>query len=246
MINHSEFVSYKASCEDSCHKQEIETASEVADSACLGCHSFRNDWHANSLELHEIHTHGEKVECFACHGEVSHGQTEVASVSSMMDCRNCHSETHEVQRAVYATEYDAHDGKTDRVLSPMFLTHVECTGCHIEPARRKSGILDSFGKVAKAVARACDACHEPGTGQRYMPFWQGQIRGLHERVSRKADTLEGQARAETNERLAEQLHEKVKQARSILDSVASDGSWGVHNFKYTEAMLLRADKIAVR
>ena len=29
----------------------------------------------------------------------------------------------------------------------------------------------------------------------------------------------------------------------ILKSVESDGSWGVHNFKYAEAMLLEANKI---
>jgi integrase len=36
---------------------------------------------------------------------------------------------------------------------------------------------------------------------------------------------------------------RVKQARSILESVSSDGSWGVHNFKYIEAMLLKANEI---
>jgi len=58
--------------------------------------------------------------------------------------------------------------RTDRVLSPMFLTHVECTGCHIERVARKSGVLDSYGTVAKAVHKACDKCHEEGTGQQYI------------------------------------------------------------------------------
>jgi len=133
--------------------------------------------------------------------------------------------------------------KTDRVLSPMFLTHVECTGCHIEPVQRKSGILDSFGTVAKAVPRACDNCHEEGTGQQYIPFWQGKIKALFEQSSLKLDKLEEQARLETNEQKAQELYNKVKQARSILESVSSDGSWGVHNFKYTEAMLLQANEV---
>jgi hypothetical protein len=239
MINHTEFVSYKASCEDSCHKQEMEKTSYVSDNACLNCHSFGKEHQSDSLELHKLHSHGHKVECFACHGKVQHGQTEVASLSSMMDCQNCHSDTHQVQRTVYTAELDMHNGGLDRTLSPMFLTHVECVGCHIEQAQGKSGVLDSLGKVAKAVPGACDNCHEEGTGLQYIPFWQNQIKSLYESVNRKVELLETRANLETDEL----LHGKVTQARAILDSVLSDGSWGVHNFKYTESMLLRANEI---
>jgi hypothetical protein len=125
----------------------------------------------------------------------------------------------------------------------MFLTHVECTGCHIEQTKGISGALDSFGRVAKAVPHACDRCHEEGTGQQYIPFWQGKIKGLYERTSDEVDMLERRAELTTNEQLAQEFQRKVEQARSILESVSSDGSWGVHNFKYTEAMLLRANEI---
>lgn len=242
-INHAEFVSYKVSCEDSCHKKEVQKTSEIGDMVCLSCHSFSKEQQADSVELHEAHTNHDKVECFACHRKVSHGQTEVPSLSVMMDCQNCHSDTHQVQRTIYATEHPMQNEKTERVLSPMFLTHVECTGCHIEPVRRKSGILDSFGTVAKAVPRACDKCHEEGTGQQYIPFWQGKIKGLYEKISQAVDMLEQRAELETDEQLAQEFQGKVKQVRSILESVSSDGSWGVHNFKYTEAMLLKANEI---
>lgn len=242
-INHSEFVSYRASCEDSCHKKEIEKKSEVSESVCLNCHIFGKGEDANSVELHKTHTNHEKVECFSCHGKISHGQTQVSSVSAMIDCQNCHSDTHQVQRSIYATEYPMHEEKTELVLSPMFLTHVECNGCHIEQVGNKSGMLDSLGTVAKAVPRACDNCHEEGTGQQYIPFWQGKIKGQYEIVTTKLEKLEKKSQLEKDETIAQKLHDKVKQARSILDSVSSDGSWGVHNFKYTEAMLLKANKI---
>jgi hypothetical protein len=132
---------------------------------------------------------------------------------------------------------------TERVLSPMFLTHVECTGCHIEPVQRKSGILDSFGTVAKAMPRACDNCHQEGTGQKYIPFWQRKIKGLYEKISQNVDMLAQRAELETDEQIAQELQGKVKQVRSVLESVSSDGSWGVHNFKYTEAMLLQANEV---
>jgi hypothetical protein len=242
-IDHAQFVAYNANCEQSCHQNEIRTTSKVGDRVCLNCHSFGKDPNADHTELHQVHTAGEKVECFACHGQVLHGQTAVASLAVMMDCRNCHSDTHEIQRTIYTTEHPAQQQAAQRVLSPMFMTHVECTGCHIERVQKQTGALDSFGTVARAVPRACDTCHEKGTGEKYVPFWQGSIKGKFEQVKTRLENLETLAKAQTNEEAGNKLREKAEQARLILESVAADGSWGVHNFKYTEAMLIRAEEI---
>ncbi|MCP4607451.1 MAG: hypothetical protein GY845_01870 [Planctomycetes bacterium] len=254
-INHSEFVSYQASCEDSCHKKEIQKTSKVDDRVCLNCHNFTDaekillankgiaEHQYDSVELHKAHTHGHKVECFACHGKILHGQKEVTSVSNMLDCQMCHSDTHQVQRTIYSTQHPMQETQTDRVLSPMFLTHVECTGCHIEQAKKISGAVDSFGKVAKAVPRACDNCHEPGTGQQYISFWQGKIKNLHEQVNNKLEKILSNLNYETNEKKAKESAEKISQAKELVDSVEADGSWGVHNFKYTESILRKAEEI---
>ena len=244
-INHSEFVSYKASCEDSCHKKEIQKTSKIDDSVCLNCHNFSKQQHDDSVELHKIHSTGHKVECFACHGKILHGHTDVESVSNMLDCQSCHSDTHQVQRTIYATQHPMQDKKTDRVLSPMFLTHVECTGYHIEKEQQKPGALDSFGKVAKAVPRACDNCHEPGTGQQYISFWQGRIKKLYEQINNKLVKRLNSLDYETDGKKISELKEKIAQAKELVDSVEADGSWGVHNFKYTEAILLKANEIII-
>ena len=242
-VNHKEFESYNVNCENSCHKKEISIVSEVSESVCLSCHSFTMEADANSIELHAEHSMGEKVECFACHGKPVHGQTQVASLSSMMDCQNCHTDTHQVQRTIYTADTEAHKDDIDKILSPMFLTHVECTGCHIEKTQKEAGVLDSMGTVAKAVPKACDNCHEPGTGDKYIPFWQDQIKELYANMVKKVDEFESKIKYENDIELALELTEKAKQARIILDSVELDGSWGVHNFKYAEAMLLKINGI---
>jgi nitrate/TMAO reductase-like tetraheme cytochrome c subunit len=252
-IDHQEFASYEASCEESCHKREIQQKSRVEETVCLSCHSFRKEADANSVELHASHIGRHKVECFACHGKVPHGQTSVESVSAMMDCTSCHSNTHQAQRTIYSTEYPTPDThrpsgpdphSTDRVLSPMFLTHVECTGCHTEPTAKTSGTLDSFGVVARAVPAACDKCHEPGTGQKYVSYWQKRVKTLYEQVDGRVKALEELARAQAGDGRAQELRRRAEEARAILNSVLYDGSWGVHNFKYTEALLLEAQKMA--
>jgi hypothetical protein len=166
----------------------------------------------------------------------------VASISAMMDCQSCHSDTHQVQRTLYSTQFPTGPHEEDRVLSPMFLTHVECTGCHIERSARTTGALDSFGTVARAVPAACDTCHEPGTGEKYVPYWQDRIKTVYERVNRGVAEFEALARAQSDPSRAEDYGRRAQQARSVLDSIAADGSWGVHNFKYTETLLLEAEK----
>lgn len=245
-INHAEFASYATNCEDSCHRKQTRKKNEVTGEVCLNCHSDRNEGEVNSVELHALHTQGEKVECFACHGEIEHGAAKATTVAGMMDCTSCHSDAHGVQQTIYSAyspQYHLQQTQIERTLSPMFLTHVECTGCHIDRVPNKSGTLDSFGTVARAASRACDKCHEQGTGQRYISFWQEKIKGLYQDISAKVNLLEQQASIEFDSQTKQQLNEKIGQARSILDSVSSDGSWGVHNFKYTEAMLLKAKSI---
>ena len=45
------------------------------------------------------------------------------------------------------------------------------------------------------------------------------------------------------EKKVKESTEKITQAKELVDSVEADGSWGVHNFKYTEAILLKANEI---
>lgn len=242
-INHAEFVSYQASCEESCHKKLIEQPSEVSESVCLNCHNYTKQYLADSVDLHEKHSLNEKVECFACHGKVIHKKSLGTSVATMINCTSCHSDTHNIQANIYSAKDHTQQEEDARILSPMFLTHVECTGCHIKPSRVTSAAIGSIGMVAKAVPQACDSCHEPGTGQKYVPFWQEQIKKLHTQVSENLNRLQDSLRTNSNPDAMPPLDDRMKQAQSLLQSVESDGSWGVHNLKYTEAMLLKANDI---
>jgi len=239
-------IEYEVTCELSCHKKQLSIDIEIKDTICLMCHDYRDTKEATSEEMHQLHCEGHKVECFACHGDVdhqSHFVEDTFSMSLLPDCQGCHSNTHEAQRVIYSAQEDmGHVGITN-ILSPMFLTHVECNGCHIQKTTERTGVFDSLGTVATATPEACDSCHEPGTGDEYIPFWQDQIKKLYEQVRLRVDRLEAKVLHESDPKLAEGMIEQVTWAREILNAVVADGSWGVHNLKYTEMMLLKAKDI---
>lgn len=57
------------------------------------------------------------------------------------------------------------------------------------------------------------------------------------------DRYEERGAMEPDKEFAQKMVDKSKQARVLLNAVVLDGSWGVHNLKYTEMMLLKAKDI---
>ncbi len=240
-INHQDFVAYNASCENSCHRKQIEHISRVTDIACLNCHEFGRG-EEGSGPLHAYHSGKEKVECFECHGQIDHGPDKTHSAVAMLNCNDCHLNTHGIQKMIYSANPLPEGQDNPKILSPMFLTHVECTGCHVDLSPPAAGMADSLGTAAKATPEACDRCHEAGTGKRYIPFWQGDIKKLYAQVLERTVGAEQKAAAlKTTD--AQRYAQTLAQVRSILKSVEADGSWGVHNLKYTEDLLLKANQL---
>jgi hypothetical protein len=75
-----------------------------------------------------------------------------------------------------------------------------------------------------------------------VPFWQEQTKSLYDQVDQKVTRYSALAEAQTDDASRQRMRDRAEQARKILDSVQLDGSWGVHNFKYTESLLLEAEK----
>jgi len=86
--------------------------------------------------------------------------------------------------------------------------------------------------VTAAVPEACDTCHKPGLGQQMIPLWQRNTRRLHKGVSEVLATLPPSKDP--------RVVELTKNAQTLLDLVRLDGSWGVHNPRYTQELLKQA------
>jgi len=238
-VVHAEYLAYGAACE-SCHRSVTAAPERITDDRCLGCHDFGRERLASVSQLHEQHSGGRhKIECFSCHGLIWHGPSAQTMRLDQFDCRACHQGQHQIQQQTYrfaGVGAEAHQPLDSQAVTPMFMAHVDCTGCHTQ-VRAVTDKRAAGATVAAATAKACDNCHKPGLGDQMIPLWQKNTRTLYENVERM---LPDEAKPPASPR-AQQL---VTEARQLLTLVRLDGSWGVHNPPYTQNLIEQArDKI---
>lgn len=230
-FNHSQFLAFGASCE-SCHQGTTATPPPIEDGRCLECHNFGVERVTDSREMHKAHSLGRhKVECSSCHGTIRHGlKVQTASIEKL-DCTKCHLEQHDVQQNTYFNlAKSPHSADSAATKNVMFMAHVDCTGCHTK-ARPPTARPDGGALVLAASADSCDKCHQPGLGKQMIPLWQKTTHELYDGI---------EALYQTAIKTPGTTPETLAQVKKILDGVRSDGSWGVHNPKYTQQMLADA------
>ncbi len=229
-FDHAQFLSFGATCE-SCHNGVTATPPPIEDGRCLECHTFGIEKVLESREMHKVHTLGEhKIECSSCHGSIRHGLAVQTASLETFDCGRCHKDQHNVQRSAYFNlGVGPHAASETNPVSPMFLAHVDCTGCHVKP-RPLDSKPESGATVLAADASSCDKCHQAGLGDKMIPLWQKGTRTVY-------DQIEAELKAAQTAGVSDQL---LADAQTKLRLVRTDGSWGVHNPRYTQQLLEQA------
>ncbi len=238
-VTHAEYLSYGARCE-SCHFGTTAAPPPIVSGQCYKCHDFGVERSMSAVEMHHVHSAGEhKIECFDCHGTIQHGPAAQAARIEQFDCQKCHIDQHNVQRRTYLHDGDGSTVQTSlEQVSPMFLAHVDCTGCHVKQ-RPLSSKPDSGALVSAASAAGCNKCHKEGFGEKMIPLWQNTTRSLHEKVSADLKAAEAELSGDASK------SEVLEHVRKLLEQVRVDGSWGVHNPRYTQKLLQEARETLV-
>ncbi len=230
LVDHREYLQYGTRC-DSCHRSATAPPDPVKDAACLSCHAFGIDHTLATEEIHRLHAEGKhKVECFSCHGVTDHGVIADSMALRQLDCASCHSGQHQVQVATFSSMEEDVSDEAASMVSPMFLSHVGCNACHVERTPLDED-APARGSFLAATADACDECHKEGTGEEMITMWQRDTRALFDRAAALLEGLDSDAE------LSPEARRLRDQARELLDLVRVDGSWGVHNPRYTAHLM---------
>ena len=233
VVDHPQYVADRISC-ISCHSTVTQGSGNADPSMCAACHNEpeRLNKFDDTELMHRVHITDHKVECTRCHTPIEHRIIKVESTFDL-DCRSCHSQSHDAQRRLYAG-IGGHNVPDDP--SKMFLARVTCLGCH-----EKAATLRGHEKVQVAGEPSCLSCH----GIRYanmLPTWQ---RGMTDRLAKVTPVVAGaraalDAAGAARRPMADSL---LRMAQENVDLV--NIGKGAHNIAYSD-QLLRAALSLVR
>jgi hypothetical protein len=221
-----------------CHNSEtVHGMGTVERRYCYHCHDRVPEDYVSAKEMHYDHMVRHKVSCNPCHQDITHKiYKEDKELEACESCKGLVSEgmstSGGTQEGLSAegglvselTQWHMMKGEggrgVDGLPDPMYLATVSCKGCH----KSVPGGDKDDERVEPGV---CNNCHEKGFEKIYkeqMDLVTEQMEALKKllEVAKEAGKVEGV---------------EAMEARHNYEFITSDGSFGVHNIKYTRELL---------
>lgn len=152
--NHTSVVGNKIDCAG-CHSNTVEGNGGVGKERCFQCH-FEEDKLSkyDDIELmHKTHISQHGLDCANCHSPIEH-KIQKIDPNASPDCNSCHSNAHSSQVSLFSGENGFNVEKSP---SSMFMSGINCKGCHIFHETDNKDIKTSLAKGS-----SCEKCHGPG------------------------------------------------------------------------------------
>ncbi|MGA1825615.1 MAG: hypothetical protein ACMUIP_13230 [bacterium] len=251
-FDHVSFLEGKSEdlCID-CHAGVTKGTGEVPHERCFSCHSEKDPDLSDPYLLHNKHITERKIECFECHLDIKHGKHQYSKHVMMGNCSECHTFVHTTSEKMYLGMGGIGiTGDPD----PMFTAKVSCNGCHKQ--KQKISIGDFSFVTTKANLVVCDECHGLDTGYTDLAKeWQDEVKlKLDELTALNAELKPEIEKIRTIDKntdygtVLSKIISIYEQAHSNLDFIIVDGSYGVHNYLYTNDLLsgIENDLLACR
>jgi nitrate/TMAO reductase-like tetraheme cytochrome c subunit len=220
-----------------CHSQVTQGSGIVSRTRCMACH-LEDEEHSeveDQEEFHLIHVSAGHFDCLTCHEEIKHGDRPMAmQLLTSSNCTTCHgSKRHSVQEAIYAGTAVA---ELDTMPDVMYEAGVACDGCHDDSQIIQIGSLTLTSRISGA--KQCIDCHDNEDSAEELAAWQEATKEMLNELSPALAELE--KALESSQASTEKLAEARKlagSARTKLDMVVKDGSYGAHNAGYVMEIL---------
>jgi len=220
-----------------CHSQVTQGSGIVSRARCLSCH-LESEEHGevkDQEEFHLVHVSAGHFDCLACHEEIKHGDSPMAEqLLTSSNCSTCHGgKRHSIQEAIYAGTAVA---DMDTMPDVMFEAGVACDGCHDDAQITHVGNLTLTSRISGA--KQCIHCHDNEDCADELASWQEATKEMLGELGPALEELDKavQASQASTEQVA-QAKKLAGSARTKLDMVLKDGSYGAHNVGYVMEIL---------
>ncbi|MBK8550118.1 MAG: cytochrome c3 family protein [Ignavibacteria bacterium] len=151
--NHVSVVDNNIECAG-CHSNVVEGTGNVGKERCFQCHfeTERLDKYDDVGLIHSTHISKHSLDCSNCHSQIEH-KIQKIDPNASPDCNSCHSNAHTSQVSLFSGENGFNVEKSP---SSMFMSGINCKGCHIFHEMDKMDI-----NTSKAKGSSCEKCHGP-------------------------------------------------------------------------------------
>ena len=234
-FNHPAFLADKSNvgC-NHCHSQVTQGDGAISPVRCRSCHLESYGPVEDPEAFHLIHVQNKHFDCLQCHDEIRHGTRPMdrqVQLSSM-DCSSCHGgERHTIQERIYAgTAVPELEASPDF----MYVAGVTCDGCHTDAHLLRVGEMTLTGR--QSGTKQCAECHADDNYGTMLKDWQEEIHGRVDELTKRHDAAAA-ALAESAARETQAARETLGKAKTKLDHVVLDGSYGAHNYFYITGIL---------
>lgn len=185
--NHKTFLgSHQVECQ-SCHQDVIQGTGEVGKDKCQTCHNEPEKLKKfdDMAFLHENHVTKHNTACFHCHEIIKHAVVKAGHKKLSYDCGVCHLEMHGIQKDLYR---GVGAKGVNPMPSPMYLSNVDCIGCHTNG----KGLDNGYGKSKTFTGgeEGCIKCHDES--------YKGTLVGIHELVLNSLSKMQNTVATLTN------------------------------------------------
>lgn len=235
----------------SSHGNALESAQDADnfDASCLGCHSvaqrrvdylINEDW-VDEDEFDPLSTldvHGFGITCASCHNPHEVNEADFLIDEPYALCINCHSNGEDTDGIHHPVQEVFEGLDLIEAIEPIEGIHFssdegpDCLTCHMQGIETKNGIRQShtFHPISPAGAAeidnlqdSCTSCHTDIENP--------------EQMQQLIDSIQGNVTDRINvaqQAISDDTPQWVAQAIMVIEG---DGSRGIHNFGYTNAML---------
>ncbi|UCE21087.1 MAG: cytochrome c3 family protein, partial [Candidatus Aminicenantes bacterium] len=207
------------------YKPEIAFAtSEELPTQCSNCHAGIEEISGQVFGLnfpHKSHLLEQKIQCDACHSNIrKHGEF----IATKQSCAVCHHKDtskdcagcHKIQKTFYqGGSLYGYDIPKDI----MSEAEAACTDCHLGPQNR----------IYRSDKNKCLDCHEEGYDEIFAE-WQNSIKSL-------ISSLNSAIGEKKKLNLSEEDKAQMSKIEKTLETIALDGSTGIHNYSSMEEIL---------